>query len=118
MGKAQHEKGYREENNLVNKHKSLNIYAERVPLSGAVRYQGNGGDVDIYYRGKDQPPITAELKARGNGEGFKQLEKWMGDHNVMFLKRNKKDPMVVVSWDLWIAFCLCSIKMNGGNDEK
>ena len=32
-------------------HTELGIAAERVPLSGAPRYRGNGADVDLYVFG-------------------------------------------------------------------
>jgi hypothetical protein len=37
---------------------------ERVPLSGAARYRGNGADVDLYVFGPDAAPIACEVKAR------------------------------------------------------
>jgi hypothetical protein len=34
---------------------------------------------------------------RKNGEGFTQLETWLGDYDVLFLRRNNADPMVALS---------------------
>ena len=70
MGKASRDKGLRRERALVEIHKQSGIPAERVPLSGATRYRGNGADIDIYVRGAAEPPLVAEVKARGDGEGF------------------------------------------------
>jgi hypothetical protein len=77
------------------------VYAERVPLSGASRYRGNGADVDIYPRGKDEAPLVAECKARKNGAGFTRLETWLGEFDVLFLKRNHAEPLVVLPWRIW-----------------
>jgi hypothetical protein len=54
--------------------------AERVPLSGASRYWGNGADVDVYARGKEEAPFVAEVKARKNGNGFTTLETWLAGY--------------------------------------
>ena len=51
MGKASRDKGLRRERALVEIHKQSGIAAERVPLSGATHYRGNGADIDIYGRG-------------------------------------------------------------------
>ena len=42
MGRASRDKGPRRERQVVALHQGMGIKAERVPLSGAVRYQGNG----------------------------------------------------------------------------
>ena len=101
-GRKAQRKGYVEENNLVNKHKEIGIRAERVPLSGAANHDGNGGDIDLYLFGENGEKTKTEVKARGNGEGFTMLEKWLGDHELMFLKRNRREAMVVVDWPLWV----------------
>jgi hypothetical protein len=41
------------------------------------------------------------VKSRKNGQGFKQLEDWLADNAVLFLRRNHADPMVVLPWRLW-----------------
>jgi hypothetical protein len=71
---------------------------DRVPLSGASRFRGSGHDVDLYPFGQDEAPIVAESKARKNGAGFTQLETWLGEYDVLFLRRNNADPMVVLPW--------------------
>ena len=47
-GKRSSEKGGRIEREIVARHKAIRVHAERVPLSGAARYQGNPADVDVY----------------------------------------------------------------------
>jgi Holliday junction resolvase len=101
VGKSQRDKGLRVEREIVNAHTDAGIRAERVPLSGAMHYQGNAGDIDVYPRGRDAP-IIGEVKARKNGAGFATLEKWMGDCDFLVLKRNNAPPMVAVPWHIWV----------------
>ena len=101
MGAMQRRKGARVERELVELHKSIGVHAERVPLSGAARYQGNGADLDIYPWGSDWPPLCCEVKARKEGAGFATLERWLGENDALFLKRNNADPMVVLPWRVW-----------------
>jgi hypothetical protein len=51
----------------------------------------------------DAAPFVAEVKARKNGSGFTQLEKWLGDYQVLFLRRDRADPLVVLPWSTWAA---------------
>ena len=53
----QRRKGARLEREIVELHRTLGLRAERVPLSGAARYQGNGADVEIYPFGPDAAPL-------------------------------------------------------------
>ena len=79
-------------------HEALGIKAERVPLSGAARYQGNGADLDVYAFGKDNAPLVTEVKSRKSGEGFVTLERWLGDADALFVKRDRAEPMVLLPW--------------------
>ena len=45
----------------------------------------------------------AEVKARGNGSGFTLLEKWLGEYQVLFLRRDRADPLVLLPWSTWEA---------------
>jgi hypothetical protein len=93
----------RAEREIVDRHKAINVHAERIPLSGASRYRGSGHDIDLYPFGRDAAPLVAEVKARKNGSGFALLEKWLGEHQVLFLRRNRADPLVVVPWSTWVS---------------
>jgi Holliday junction resolvase len=102
MSGARHRrKGDRVERELVELHRGLGIHAERYPLSGASKFRGSGHDLDIYPFGREEPPLTGESKARKNGGGFVQLERWLGEYDVLFLKRNNSDPLVVLPWRVW-----------------
>jgi hypothetical protein len=100
MSRASREKGQRRERQVVELHRAMGIKAERVPLSGAARYQGNGADVDIYPTWRDAP-LIAEVKARGDGSGFKTLERWLGDCDLLCLIRDRADPMVLMPWRVY-----------------
>ncbi len=101
MSRASRDKGRRIEREIVARHAALGVKAERVPLSGAARYQGNGADVDVYAFGQDAAPLVGEVKARGNGAGFTTLERWLGDSDILFLRRDRADPLIVLPWSAW-----------------
>ena len=107
-GRSTRNKGLRVEREIVDRHKSLNIKAERVPLSGAAGGSFKG-DVCIGDR-----PFRAEVKARKTGDGFKKLEQWLGDNDMLFLKRNNKLPMVTLSWDTYMILISQSEKWDNG----
>lgn len=88
------QKGSRVERELVARHLEAGIPAKRVPLSGA--QAGWKGDIRI------GDYLVAEVKARRNGEGFATLEKWLGDNALLFLKRDRREPMVVVEWQTYL----------------
>lgn len=102
MSGAKHrQKGNRIERQIVDLHVAIGIHAERYPLSGASRFRGSGHDIDVYARGRDEAPLVAEVKGRKNGAGFTQLEKWMGEYDGLFLRRDRAEPIVVLPWRTW-----------------
>ena len=101
MGKPSRDKGMRAERDIVNRHKRIDVHAERVPLSGAAGGRFSG-DVDIYLFGESEAPLVSEVKARKNGAGFKTLEGWLGENDLIFLRRDRADPMVVLPWSTWV----------------
>jgi Holliday junction resolvase len=104
MSGARHRrKGDRCERELVERHKAIGVHAERYPLSGASRFRGSGHDLDIYALGRKEAPLVAESKARKDGGGFVQLKKWLGEFDLLFLRRNHADPLVVLPWRVWAA---------------
>jgi Holliday junction resolvase len=104
MSGARHrQKGNRIEREIVDRHIEIGVHAERYPLSGASRFRGSGHDVDIYTFGRDEAPLVAESKARKNGAGFVQLEAWLGEFDLLFLRRNNADPLVLLPWRVWAA---------------
>jgi hypothetical protein len=102
QGGARHRrKGNAIERELVDRHKALGVHAERYPLSGASRFRGKGHDLDLYIWGRDEAPAVAEVKARRDGGGFAMLERWLDEYDILFLRRNNSDPLVVAPWRVW-----------------
>jgi Holliday junction resolvase len=100
-GRSSRTKGARIERELVALHLQLGVHAERYPLSGASRFRGSGHDLDIYALGQDEAPLVAECKARKRGQGFAVLERWLGEYDALFLRRNNAEPVVVLPWRVW-----------------
>ena len=92
MSKAK-AKGARIEREIRDRHLALGIPAEKMPLSGALGGEWSG---DLRVAG-----MKAEVKARARGAGFTTLEKWLGSNDLLFLRKDRSDPMVVLSWDAW-----------------
>ncbi|MCA2991181.1 hypothetical protein [Gemmatimonas sp.] len=84
------DKGRRAEHAIVKLHTDLGVAAERMPLSGSL---GGKYRDDVLIAGV----VRAEVKARKNGEGFKTLEGWMKNCPLLFLKRDRVDPLVVMT---------------------
>ena len=101
MSASERRKGNRVECEIVNMHKDIGIHAERYPLSGASHFRGEGYDIDIYAFGREEAPAVAEVKARKEGKGFAMLERWLGDYDALFLKRDRQEPLVVIPWRVW-----------------
>ena len=106
-GKSSRDKGGRVERELVQKLRDAGFSDTfRVPLSGAA--EGFKGDINIKMSAIGgnvlgvEETLVAEVKARKDGTGFKQLEDWKGDHDYLFLKRNNSDPMVAMDWDEFV----------------
>lgn len=91
-------KGDRFEREIVALHAELGIHAERYPLSGASRFRGTGHDVDVYAFGVDASPFVAECKGRKKADGFRLLERWLGEYDLLFLRRDRCQPLVALPW--------------------
>jgi hypothetical protein len=87
-------KGSRIEREIVKRHLEADVPAKKIPLSGAV--EGFKGDVMIDGR------FRGEVKARKTGSGFKTLEGWLGDNDLLFLRRDRAKPIVVMEWETYI----------------
>lgn len=104
------QKGSRIEREIVQLHRDIGIDAERVPLSGAAGGSFSG-DIEITYCKFDDPyephpkpdlhMLRAEVKARSNGQGFATLERWKGDNDLLFLRRDRRPPLVVMDWETY-----------------
>jgi len=87
-------KGSRIEQELVRRHQAAGIQAERVPLSGAA---GGAFSGDLRIAGG----LVAEVKARAGGAGFRTLERWLSDKDLLFLRRDYAEPLVLMPWEVY-----------------
>ena len=94
-GRRSRDKGNRIERELVERHKTLGVYAERYRLSGASRFRNSSHDIGIYVLGSEAAPLVAEVKARASGE------RWLGDYDLLVLRRDHTDPLVLLPWRTW-----------------
>jgi hypothetical protein len=105
MGKLSRTKGASTERELVALHRRIGVEAERVPLSGAMRYQGNGEDLDVYPFGRDAAPLVCQVKR--NLRGTKGVFDALSDADALFLRYDAEPgqqalpPTVVLPWRTW-----------------
>lgn len=66
------------------------IAGERIPLSGSAGGSFKG-DVSIPVIGRD---LVAECKCRANG--FVELYSWLVDRDLLVLKADRREPLVVL----------------------
>lgn len=93
MGVKSKRKGYRLERGTVKLLHSIGLEdAIRVPLSGASPQWK--GDIEV-------AGLRCEVKGRASGDGFKVLERWLGDNDVLFLRRDRQLPLVLMPWKTW-----------------
>lgn len=96
-GRFSKNKGSRVETEITNDLKSLGVDAERIVLSGAAGRFHSALEHDI--RIED---LKAEVKARADGNGFIQLEAWMGTADLLMLRRDRRKPDVFMNWDTFV----------------
>jgi len=95
VGKAQVRKGYRGEYNLVRKLKEAGCDVKRIPLSGRTDFAK--GDIQIIH------PVAegiGEVKVRKMG--FRELYKWLGKMDYLFLKADHRPYLVVMKLDRFL----------------
>jgi Holliday junction resolvase len=99
MSRRSRDKGARIEREIANLHRAAGIGAERVPLSGAA----GGlfvGDLVVDGLGR------AEVKARADGAGFATIERWLANHDALFLRRDRAAPLVLLPWAVYLRLLL------------
>ena len=92
-------KGTRVENEIVKLFQVEGFNARRQPLSGAIQDFPHDVQVSDLFNG-----TNIEVKARKNGEGFAQLDKWKGSADLLILKKDFSNPMVYLDWNLFKEF--------------
>jgi hypothetical protein len=93
-GRVSRQKGNRTERAVVRLLQDRGLAAERVPLSGAARGRF-GGDVSVPVLGRD---LRCEVKCRGNG--FNRLYDWLGDHDFLVIRADRKPLLVIARIEL------------------
>jgi Holliday junction resolvase len=93
-GRRSRAKGARVERAIVHALQAEGYAAARVPLSGAAggRFVG---DIVVPMQGRD---LTAEVKARA--DGFRELYGWLDGRDVLIVKADRQEPLVVVRLSL------------------
>ncbi len=98
------DKGYRTEHELVKRLQGHGINAKRVPLSGGA--PGFEGDIILSL---DDKELVCEVKARG--EGFRQIYRWLGKKDILFIKADRKKYLAVIPLEIFLKILS---KPNGG----
>ena len=101
MGKASRDKGCRGEREIVRLHKAMKIPAERVPLSGAMNYQHNAEDVDIYPFGEDEGALVCQVKRQATDAGWKTILGQLGEADALFFRTDRSEWHVMVPMRVW-----------------
>jgi Holliday junction resolvase len=93
-GRRSRSKGARTERSIVNALRAVGIAAVRMPLSGACGGRFSG-DVVLPVMGRD---LCVEVKCRG--QGFRELYSWLDQRDVLIVKADRQEPLVVVRLSL------------------
>jgi Holliday junction resolvase len=89
-GRRSRSKGVRTERAILNALKAPGFAAVRVPLSGAVGGRF-AGDIILPLMSRD---LCVEVKARAHG--FRKLYSWLDGRDVLIVKADRREPLVVV----------------------
>jgi Archaeal holliday junction resolvase (hjc) len=93
-GRSPRIKGARTERAIVNALRASGIAAVRVPLSGAAGGRF-AGDIVLPLLGRD---LRIEVKARA--DGFRELYSWLTARDVLIVKADRQEPLVVLRLSL------------------
>jgi Holliday junction resolvase len=93
-GKSPRRKGDRLERAVVRALQEHGFAAERIPLSGSAG-GSFAGDVTIPLVGVDR---ICEVKARA--AGFSQIYKWLGENDLLIVKADRAEPIVIIKLSL------------------
>lgn len=96
MGKSSKRKGSHYEREIVKLHEAAGVVARKVPLSGALAEMPGDVIVADHFR--------AEVKARTAANGFKKVQDWLADNDLLFLRDigGGPSPLVVMHWELYL----------------
>lgn len=103
MANPNKRKGTRVEVEILNLHLKEGLPAKKVPSSGALGKNYYGEDYSADLRVLDE--LHAEVKSRKGGAGFKTLEGWLGENDLLFLRRDRAKPFVAMTWETYVHIC-------------
>jgi Holliday junction resolvase len=110
-GKSPRQKGDRDERQLVKLLQLAGFAATRMPLSGGgsrnTRY--TGFDVTVPLLGADR---RVEVKVRGNG--FVELYRWLERVDLLVVRADRREPLVVVPLRLAIEIASAAERKRNG----
>jgi Holliday junction resolvase len=89
-GRSPRQKGNRSERALVRFLQDRGFAAERIPLSGSAGGRF-AGDLSVPVLGVDR---RVEVKVRANG--FRELYAWLGDRDLLVIRADRLEPLVVI----------------------
>lgn len=95
-------KGSRVEREIAGLHRAAGIAARRVPLSGAAAAFAEQLSGDVIIDLPNGAELRAEVKARKDGSGFRTLEGWLSDKDLLFLRRDRAEPLVLMPFALYV----------------
>lgn len=93
------QKGTRAEREVVDKLNSANIACERVPLSGSL---GGKYSDDVVIGSIDKPEARIEVKNWERHANY--LWELLAPVDFLVLRKNRKEPLVVMTIDTFIKF--------------
>ncbi len=102
MSRAARAKGAKTERQLVTLHQDAGIPCEKISRSGYT-----GADLRI------ADEFLAEVKSRQAGQGFTTLERWLGTNDVLFLRRDRQAPFVILSWTTYEKLIKTYTRLDG-----
>ena len=111
-------KGNRVEREIVKLHEKIGVHAERVPLSGAMRFQGNGEDLVVHVKRPFRNPdpsvgqismlLNGQVKSKKDTQGTKGIIAALGEADALFIRYDRQEgekharpPLVVLPWATW-----------------
>jgi hypothetical protein len=110
-GRKSRDKGNRAERALVRALQDKGLAAERVPLSGSA---GGSycGDLTVPLLGRDH---IVEVKVRA--DGFRQLYDWLNGRDLLVVKADRREPLVVLPLPLAIEIAGSAERNKGRTDN-
>jgi len=111
-GRGPRQKGDRTERALIKYLQAAGFASERVPLSGSAGGSYRG-DLSIPLLGRD---CCVEVKVRS--AGFRQLYRWLTDRDILIVRSDRAEPLVIVPLHLAVQIAVAAEKARGGADER